>query len=230
MSLSPFRISAASVAMCVFVSGCAPSYDSSLTPEQNRLRQRSAQQNNMIGEGAAVLGGLAALGVGLGTGSVKNAALAGAAGALVGGAVGALVANRAQAQELSEDQVKSQIATEQKNIAQTQTDIQDAQKELLETQNNLKQLRQQLAQGQISAEAYQAKIAGYQKDVQALQNLASMRQKQADSMKLIADAHGNSSAALASQQSAAQSKQLAEVASIMAQDVGQAEPMPAAKA
>ncbi|GAA3679766.1 MULTISPECIES: hypothetical protein [Acetobacter] len=186
------------LAGCMFLTSCANSAnDPSLSPQERQLRQRQAQFDTTVAEGAALLGGLAAIGVGVATHSAKNAALAGAGGALLGGAIGYAIASRTQAQEMSEDDANQAIAHYQQQAAQSQQDTLYAQQTAAAAQQELVVLHQQLAANQISVSDYQEKIARYQKDLAAIKAIRAGYVKDVASAGNLASGRSNAAAAAA---------------------------------
>ncbi|MBB2206418.1 hypothetical protein [Gluconacetobacter takamatsuzukensis] len=222
------KLPLAAIAGCMLLSACAaPAYDSSVSPEENQLRQRQAQFNTTVGEGAALVGGLAALGVGLATHSAANAAIAGAGGALVGGAIGYAVASRTQAQQMSEDGANKAIVHYREEVVQSQQDATAAEQTTAKAQQDLVVLRQKLAANQISAADYQAKIANYRRDIAAMQAVQTHYTQTAASAQNIATGRKNAEAATISTTLNAQNARISKAVDELTADVGA---MPAASA
>ncbi|MBB2195714.1 GAS domain-containing protein [Gluconacetobacter dulcium] len=215
------KLSLVSVAGCMLLSACAaPAYDSSLSPEENQLRQRQAQFNTTVGEGAALVGGLAALGVGLATHSATNAAIAGAGGALLGGAIGYAVASRTQAQQMSEDGANKAIAHYREEVVNAQQDATAAEQTTAKAQQELVVLRQKLAANQISAADYQAKIANYRQDIAAMQAVQAHYAQTAASAANIASGRKNAEAGTISTTLKSQEARITQAANELSADVG----------
>ncbi|MDI2111907.1 glycine zipper domain-containing protein [Commensalibacter nepenthis] len=146
---------------CFMLSACSATYNSNLTPEQNKQNQRDAQYNNTLGTGAVAGTALGALVGGL-VGGKKGLLIGSLSGAAVGTGAGYMVADRTQNQQMTEDQLNKQIATAHQITLTAQADAQQAAQQVDAAQRQLATLNQQIASKKITKAQYQQKLAKIQ--------------------------------------------------------------------
>lgn len=165
----------------------APANDPNLTPSENQLRQRAAQFNNTLAEGAGVGAVAGAItGALLAHNRAEGAAIGAAAGAALGGGVGYMVASRNQAQSQTEDQYQKSIAQANATAQQSESDAAAAEQEAGDIQEKLRQLDTQIASRQISASDYQTQLQELRGRDRDLATIAAHYEAQTKGMSIYA--------------------------------------------
>lgn len=187
------RLHASAVAFAIMLAGCAaPSYDSSLSPEENQLRQSHARFTQTVGEGAAfgALAGAAAGALLGGHDRLAGAAIGAGAGGALGAGAGYLVARNNAAQSHSEGDYRTAIADAQQQAADLHRSA-DASRQIADRAvQEIAALDAQYRSRQISAADFRSRTEKYRSDNQLIQQQAQDAQTNASSLRSFAGSAG----------------------------------------
>ncbi len=187
--VAPVRLRAMSavVACGLALTGCAsqPSYDNSLSPAQNQLRQANARFNQTVGEGAvagAVVGGLAGLAFG-GRNRASAAAIGAAGGAALGAGAGYLVARNNLSRSSTEAQYADAIQQASADADAYRSSASASRQIADQATADASRLNAQVRSGQITQAQYRQGIAKYQADNDIISKQVASAQQAAAAMR-----------------------------------------------
>ena len=175
------------VASGMLFSGCAATttYDPSLSPAQNQLRQSNQRFNQTVGEGAvagAVLGGIAGLALG-GHNRVQAGAIGAAAGGALGAGAGYMVAHNNLSRSSTEAQFNDAIQQASADASAYQKSAAASQQVADQAEADAARLRGQVQARQITQAQYRSGMAKYQADAQIMNTQATDARKQAAALR-----------------------------------------------
>lgn len=174
----PNRAVAAALALALALPGCAGGAgvnEPGLTPQQQALRQQSANWNRTVAEGA-VLAGVAGAVAGALLAGPNNRAGGAAAGAGLGALIGALAGTQVagvQGRQASGAQnAQERLASAQQSAQQLEQTADTAERTAGENRTRLAQLDRQYRAGQVTAAQYRQQAASMRRDAEVMRKAA----------------------------------------------------------
>lgn len=174
------HVAVGGILLCV---GCAAvgGGPETLTPDEQRLRQESAQlQRNMLQGGlvGAALGGLVGAVAGR---DIVSAAIGTGAGAIAGSLGGYYVAKRQQDYASEEARIDSMIADVRQDNSELEQYILTAQRVIATDKERIAELDRQYAANEVTLEEAQTQLEGVHKNRELIaETIAGLRSKQKD--------------------------------------------------